>query len=168
MSNLNKQIIIGRLGRDPDVRYTQSGDAVASLAVAVSDKWKDKNGQPQEITEWFNVTMFKRLAEIAGEYCKKGSLVYIEGKQKTEKYTDKEGNEKASVKLIAHQMQMLGGNSGTGSAQQQNNQGQAHQGQSASKNNNGSERPSGYNQQQPNPRSAPAEPDFEFDDDVPF
>ncbi len=110
MSSLNKVQLIGNLGRDPELRYMPSGDAVANIAIATTDKWKDKaTGEAREATEWHRVSFFGKLAEIAGQYLKKGSSVYIEGKLKTRKYTDKDGVEKYATEIIADQMQMLGG-----------------------------------------------------------
>lgn len=109
---INKVILVGNLGNDPDVRYSQSGAAITTISVATSDSWKDKNGEMQERTEWHRVKFFGRLAEIAGEYLKKGRQVYIEGSLRTEKYTDKSGVEKFSTDIIANEMQMLGGTGG--------------------------------------------------------
>lgn len=106
---VNKVILVGNLGNDPEVRYSQGGSAIASISVATSEKWKDKNGEAQERTEWHRVKAFGKLAEIIGEYCKKGQTVYIEGSLRTEKYTDKQGVEKYSTDIIADEMQMLGG-----------------------------------------------------------
>ncbi|MEO8002532.1 MAG: single-stranded DNA-binding protein [Arenimonas sp.] len=107
---INKVILVGNLGNDPEVRYSQSGTAMTSISVATSESWKDKtSGEQQERTEWHRVKFFGRLAEIAGEYLKKGSQVYIEGKLRTDKYTDKAGVEKYSTDIIADEMQMLGG-----------------------------------------------------------
>ena len=94
---LNKVILIGRLGKDPEVRYMPNGEAVCNFSVATSESWKDKNGQRQEATEWHNVTMYRRLVEIAGQYLKKGSQVYLEGKIQTRKYTDKNGVERTAI-----------------------------------------------------------------------
>ena len=107
MSGLNKVMLIGRLGQDPDVRYTQSGDCVANLSLATSEKYKDKDGQPQESTEWHRVVLFKRQAELAGEYLRKGSQVYIEGKIQTRKWQDNEGNDRYSTEVRGFQMQFL-------------------------------------------------------------
>lgn len=107
---INKVIIVGNLGNDPDVKYSQSGSAITTVSVATSESWKDKNGEQQERTEWHRVKFFGRLAEIAGEYLKKGRQVYIEGSLRTEKYTDKSGVEKYATDIIASEMQMLGGN----------------------------------------------------------
>lgn len=110
MASLNKATIIGNLGRDPEVRYSANGDPIANLAVATTDRWKDKaTGEQKEATEWHRVAMFGRLAEIAAEYLKKGSQVYIEGKLQTRKYTDKEGVERYTTEIIASEMKMLGG-----------------------------------------------------------
>jgi single-strand DNA-binding protein len=106
---INKVILVGTLGKDPELRYGQSGSALASVSVATNESWKDKNGEKQERTEWHRVKFFGKLAEIAGEYLKKGSQVYIEGSLRTEKYTDKAGVEKYSTDVIANEMQMLGG-----------------------------------------------------------
>ncbi len=106
---INKVILVGNLGNDPEVRYAQSGGAITTISVATSESWKDKNGEQQERTEWHRVKAFGRLAEIMGEYLKKGRQVYIEGSLRTEKYTDKNGVEKYSTDIIADEMQMLGG-----------------------------------------------------------
>lgn len=109
MSSVNKAIIIGNLGRDPETRYMPNGDAVCNIAVATTESWKDKNsGQKQEATEWHRITFYRKLAEIAGQYLKKGSQVYVEGKLQTRKYTDKDGVEKYSTEIIGDSMQMLG------------------------------------------------------------
>lgn len=106
---INKVILVGNLGNDPEVRYSQSGSAITTISVATSESWKDKDGNQQERTEWHRVKFFGRLAEIAGEYLKKGKQVYVEGSLRTEKYTDKSGVEKYSTDIIANEMQMLGG-----------------------------------------------------------
>lgn len=106
--SVNKFIGIGNLGRDPEMRHMPNGNAVCNFSIAISEKYKDKNnGDWKEITEWVNIAMFGKLAEIAGEYLKKGSKVYVEGKLKTEKYTDKNGVEKFTTKVIAEKMDML-------------------------------------------------------------
>lgn len=110
MASVNKVIIVGNLGRDPEMRYMPSGEAVANVSVATTDKWKDKqSGEQKEATEWHNISFFGKLAEIAGQYLKKGSQVYIEGKLQTRKYTDKDGVEKYATSIKAETMQMLGG-----------------------------------------------------------
>lgn len=111
---INKVILVGNLGNDPEVRYAQSGSTITTISVATSESWKDKNGEQQERTEWHRVKFFGRLAEIAGEYLKKGRQVYIEGSLRTEKYTDKSGVEKYSTDIIANEMQMLGTGGGEG------------------------------------------------------
>lgn len=110
MRGVNKAIIVGNLGQDPDTRYMPSGSAVTNISIATSEKWKDKQtGEPRERTEWHKVSMFGRLAEIAAEYLRKGSQVYIEGKLQTDKWQDRDGNDRYTTKIIANQMQMLGG-----------------------------------------------------------
>lgn len=114
---LNKVILIGRLGKDPEVRYMPNGEAVCNFSVATSESWKDQSGQRQERTEWHNVTMYRRLAEIAGQYLKKGSQVYLEGKIQTRKYTDKNGVERTAYDIIVNEMKMLGGGNSEQQAQ---------------------------------------------------
>jgi single-strand DNA-binding protein len=109
MASVNKVIIVGNLGKDPEERSFPDGSPVCNITVACSEKYKDKQGEQKEVTEWVNVVFFGKLAEIAGQYLRKGSSVYVEGKLKTEKYTDKNGVEKYSTKVIANSMQMLGG-----------------------------------------------------------
>ena len=107
--SLNKVILIGRLGRDPETRYMPNGDAVCNFSVATSEKWKDQSGQPKERTEFHNITMYRKLAEIAGQYLKKGSQVYLEGKIQSRKYTDKQGVERTAYDIVCSEMKMLGG-----------------------------------------------------------
>lgn len=121
---LNKVILIGRLGRDPETRYMPNGEAVCNFSVATSEKYTDKNGQRQEATEWHNVTMYRKLAEIAGQYLKQGSQVYIEGKIKSRKYTDKNGAERTAYDIIANELKMLGGNAQTPAQKSQQAQAQ--------------------------------------------
>jgi single-strand DNA-binding protein len=110
---INKAIIVGNLGGDPEVRTTGNGTSIATFTVATSESWTDKqSGEKQERTEWHRIKAFGRLAEICGEYLKKGRQVYIEGQIRTDKYTDKQGVEKYSTDIIANEMQMLGGNEG--------------------------------------------------------
>ncbi len=112
MNGINKVILVGTLGKDPEMRYMPSGGAVASISIATSEKWKDKtSGEQKEKTEWHNIVAFNRLAEIMGEYLKKGSQVYIEGKLQTDKYQAKDGTDRYSTKVQAFTMQMLGGKS---------------------------------------------------------
>lgn len=108
---LNKVILIGRLGKDPEVRYMPNGEAVCNFSVATSESWKDSNGQKQERTEWHNITMYRRIAEISGQYLKKGSQVYLEGKIQSRKYQGKDGIERRAYDIIVNEMKMLGGNS---------------------------------------------------------
>ena len=145
---LNKVILIGRLGRDPATRYMPNGEAVCNFSVATSESWNDRNGQRVERTEWHNVTMYRRLAEIAGQYLKKGSQVYLEGKIQSRKYTDKNGVERTAYDIIVNEMKMLGG----GSDGQQAQQAQG-------------ETPTPPRRQAP---AAPAAPAEDIDDDVPF
>ena len=113
MASVNKVILIGNLGRDPETRYLPSGDAVTNISIATSEKWKDKGGEQQEHTEWHRVAFFGKLAEIAGEYLKKGSPVYVEGRIRTRKWQDKEsGQDKYSTEIVADRMQLLGSRSG--------------------------------------------------------
>jgi single-strand DNA-binding protein len=114
MASVNKVILIGNLGRDPETRYTTGGDAVTNLRIATTDTWKDKAGEKQEKTEWHTVVLFGRQAEIAGEYLKKGRPVYIEGRLQTRKWTDKEGVEKYSTEIVGDRMQLLGSRDGGG------------------------------------------------------
>ncbi|MES2321376.1 MAG: single-stranded DNA-binding protein [Pseudomonadota bacterium] len=167
MASVNKVIIVGNLGRDPEIRYMPSGDAIANIAVATSYKSKDKNtGEAKELTEWHRISFFGRLAEIVGQYLKKGSSVYVEGRLQTRKYTDKDGVEKYATDIIAENMQMLGGRAGMG--------GDA---------GGGMDDGSGYDappqRQQQAPRQAPPQPaarpapkpapNFsDMDDDIPF
>ena len=146
---LNKVILIGRLGRDPEVRYMPNGEAVCNFSVATSEKYTDKNGQRQESTEWHNVTMYRKLAEIAGKYLTKGSQVYLEGKIQSRKYQDKNGVERTAYDIIVNEMKMLGGGGNDGQ-----------QAQSAQ-----SETPTPPRRQAP---AAPAAPVDDVDDDIPF
>lgn len=183
---INKVILVGNLGQDPDVRFTPGGKAVANLTIATSESWKDQQGQMQEKTEWHRVVMFGKLAEIAGEYLKKGSQVYIEGKLQTRKWQDQQGQDKYTTEIVLDPftgvMQMLGGRSGgqsEGGYQQnqgggfQKNQGGYQQGgQRPAPQQQYQQRPQqnqgGFNQQQNQNTPPMAEPDFDFDDDIPF
>ena len=115
MASVNKVILMGNLGRDPEVRYMPNGEAVANFSIATTENWKDKSGQKQEKTEWHNIVMYRKLAEIAGEYLKKGRPVYIEGRLQTRKW-EKDGVTRYSTEIIADQMQMLGGKDGGSNA----------------------------------------------------
>lgn len=111
MSSVNKAIILGNVGKDPEVRYLSDGKAAANFSVATSETWKDKSGEKQEKTEWHRISAFGKLAEIIGEYVKKGSQLYIEGRITTRKWSDKDGTEKYTTEIIADQMRLLGGRS---------------------------------------------------------
>lgn len=195
---VNKVILVGNLGQDPEVRYMPNGNAVANLSIATSESWKDQQGQMQERTEWHRLTMYRRLAEVAGEYLRKGSQIYVEGKLQTRKWQDQQGQDKYTTEVIVDQMQMLGGKGGGQSEggfqgqQRQPAQRPAQGGQNAGGQNSGGQNSGGY-QQSPNQgynqapqggqgnqgfnqapqggqnKPAPmAEPDFDFDDDIPF
>jgi len=112
---VNKVILVGNLGRDPEVRYSAGGQAVANVTIATSESWKDKTtGEKQERTEWHRIVFFGRLAEIAGEYLKKGAQIYVEGRLQTRKWQDKEGHDRFTTEVVANEMQMLGSRSGAG------------------------------------------------------
>jgi single-strand DNA-binding protein len=114
--SVNKVILIGRLGKDPETRYMTSGEAVTNATLATSETWKDKSGEKQEKTEWHNLVFYRRLAEIAGEYLKKGSQIYVEGKLQTRKWQTKEGQDRYTTEIVVNEMTMLGGkSSGAGS-----------------------------------------------------
>ncbi len=113
--SVNKVILVGRLGKDPETRYMTNGEAVTNVTLATSENWKDKSGEKQEKTEWHNLVFYRRLAEVAGEYLKKGSQIYVEGKLQTRKWQDKEGKDKYTTEIIVNEMQMLGGKSTGGS-----------------------------------------------------
>ena len=177
MAGVNKVIIVGNLGNDPEVRYAQSGSAIANISVATSDSWKDKNtGEKQERTEWHRIVMFNRLGEIAGEYLKKGSKVYIEGKLQTRKWQDQSGQDRYSTEIVADQMQMLdsrgggmgGGQSGDYGGGQQNQGGGMGGGQQqygGQPSQSGGQQYGGGQPQQQQQSPAPA---TDFDDDIPF
>jgi single-strand DNA-binding protein len=117
MASVNKVILVGNLGRDPEIRYMPSGEPIANIALATSRKYKNKVGEMVEETEWHRITFFGKLAEIVGQYMKKGSSMYVEGRLKTDKYTDKDGIEKYSTVIVGNEMQMLGGREGMGGPQ---------------------------------------------------
>jgi single-strand DNA-binding protein len=163
---INKVIIVGNLGADPEMRHTGGGTAVTTLNVATSESWTDKqSGEKVEKTEWHRVKMFGRLAEIAGEYLKKGRQVYIEGSLRTDKYTDKQGVEKYSTDIIASEMQMLGGNEGGGGQRErpQSTGGGQRSGGNYGGPSRGSDDQGGPSRQSP----APADSGF-ADDEIPF
>ena len=151
---INKVILIGNLGNDPDIRYTASGAAVANISLAPAESWRDKeSGEQQERTEWHRIVFFGRLAEIVGEYLRKGSQIYVEGRLQTRKWQDKEGNDRYTTEIVANEMQMLGSRSG-GSANYES-----------------SPAPSQNNAPAPQPepaKSSTSGPADDFDDDIPF
>src|ERR1017187_6559949 len=110
--SVNKVILVGRLGKDPETRYMTNGEAVTNATLATSENWKDKTGEKQEKTEWHNLVFYRRLAEVAGEYLKKGAQIYVEGKIQNRKYQTKEGQERYITEIIVNEMQMLGSKSG--------------------------------------------------------
>lgn len=150
---VNKVILIGNLGADPEVRYMPSGGAVVNINIATTDSWKDKNtGDRQERTEWHRVVFFNKLAEIAGEYLRKGSQVYVEGSLRTRKWQGQDGQDRYTTEVVVTDLQMLGGRNGSSSS------GQMHQQSS-----------SGHQPEAQQPQSAPPqEAPVDFDDDIPF
>lgn len=167
---INKVILVGNCGQDPETRYTPSGTAITNLSIATSDVWKDKqSGQQQERTEWHRVVFFNRLAEIAGEYLRKGSKVYVEGRLQTRKWQDQQGQDRYTTEIVVSDMQMLdsradAGQSAGGYAPPMD-EGYAPQGGM------NTSRPQNQNQSQsrPSPNQAPPPPDMDsFDDDIPF
>ena len=157
---LNKVMLIGNLGADPEIRYTTGGSAIANLRLATPDSWRDKeSGEQQERTEWHRVVCFGRLAEIAGEYLKKGSQIYIEGRLQTRKWQDKEGHERSSTEIVANEMQMLGGRGAGGGTG-----GTSGGGFEAS----APREPGGARQRSGAPAPAAETPMPDFDDDIPF
>jgi single-strand DNA-binding protein len=175
MASVNKVILVGNLGADPETRYLPSGDAVANIRLATTDRFKDKtSGEMKELTEWHRVSFFGRLAEIVNEYLKKGSSVYIEGRIRTRKYTDQAGVEKYATEIVAEQMQMLGGRSGAGGGGGDEGYSRApaerSSGGGASRGGAAAGRPAGGGNAGGASRpSAPAGGGFdEMDDDIPF
>lgn len=151
---VNKVIIIGNLGQDPEIKYMPNGNAVANVTVATSESWKDKNtGENVDKTEWHRVVFFRRLAEIVGEYLKKGSKVYIEGKLQTRKWQDKNGKDNWTTEIIANEMQMLDSRGGGSSDFNQNQ---------------GGGQPQQSSPQSESSQAAPAPANNDFDDDIPF
>ena len=114
--SVNKVILVGRLGKDPETRYMTNGEAVTNVSLATSENWKDKNGEKQERTEWHNLVFYRRLAEIAGEYLRKGSQIFVEGRIQTRKWQDKEGKDRYTTEIVVNEMQMLGSKSGGSSS----------------------------------------------------
>jgi len=156
MASVNKVILIGNLGKDPDIRYMPGGDAVANITLATSETWKDKTGVKQEKTEWHRVTFYRKLAEIVGEYLKKGSSVYVEGRLETRKWTDKTGTDRYTTEIIANEMRMLGSKSGGSSSSEgenKNNETSSPKDSSVNNNNATANHNSGFG---------------DMDDDIPF
>ncbi len=169
MASVNKVILIGNLGRDPETRYTTGGDAVTNLRIATTDTWKDKAGEKQEKTEWHTVVLFGRQAEIAGEYLKKGRPVYIEGRLQTRKWTDKEGVEKYSTEVVGDRMQLLGSKDGGGGGSVGNTGGDA-EFSGGGESSRGARREGGNSSGSggAKPAGAPKKNVDDFDDDIPF
>jgi single-strand DNA-binding protein len=162
---VNKVILVGNIGQDPEVRYMPNGNAVANLTLATSESWKDQQGQIQERTEWHKLTMYRRLAEIAGEYLRKGSKIYVEGKLQTRKWQDQQGADKYTTEIIVDQMQMLDSKGSQGQQAPQNSQNYNPNGQAKTPQQmKQAGSPPVQNGQQNRPMQ---EPDFDFDD-VPF
>jgi len=162
MAGINKVILVGNLGKDPEVRYSAKGSAIANITVATSEQWTDKqSGQKQEKTEWHRVVFFNRLGEVAGEYLKKGSQVYIEGKLQTRKWQNDKGEDQYTTEIVGNVLQMLGSKGGGGdfSGGQQNRGGQGGGQQNRSQN---------QNQNQGGSASAGGQNFDDFDDDIPF
>ncbi len=157
---VNKVILVGNLGKDPEVRYSPNGGAVANITLATSESWKDKtSGEKQEKTEWHRVVFFGRLAEIAGEYLKKGAQIYIEGRLQTRKWQDKEGKDRYTTEIVAGEMQMLGSREGRGGSAAEFDQ-SADEGHSRG----GSRAPATAS----SGGGKPSAPPSDFDDDIPF
>ena len=156
---VNKVMLIGNLGADPEVRYTAGGAAVANVTLATAESWRDKeSGEQQERTEWHRIVFFSRLAEIVGEYLKKGSQVYVEGRLQTRKWQDRDGNDRYTTEIVASEMQMLGSRGGGGSSSGGfSNEGQSGDARSSSNANTN---------QSSSPKQEP--PMDDFDDDIPF
>ncbi|MCX7156241.1 MAG: single-stranded DNA-binding protein [Rhodocyclales bacterium] len=156
MASVNKVIIVGNLGRDPEVRYTPNGDSITNVTIATTDTWKDKaTGEKKEATEWHRVVFFGKLAEIAGQYLKKGRQVYVEGALRTRKWTDKEGQERYTTEIVANEMKMLGSREGMSDAPPRENAGGAAAGGGAGN--------------RPATAPQPAGGNFnDFEDDIPF
>ncbi|MDO4697004.1 MAG: single-stranded DNA-binding protein [Neisseria sp.] len=174
--SLNKVILIGNLGRDPEVRYMPNGEAVCNFSIATSESWTDRqSGQKVDRTEWHNITMYRRLAEIAGQYLKKGSQVYIEGRIQSRKYTGKDGIERTAYDIVANEMKMLGSRQNSSGAQydegayqvapQQTYQAAPQQSYQNPQPTYNSEPPAAPRRQAP---SVPVQPVDDIDDDIPF
>jgi single-strand DNA-binding protein len=171
MASVNKVIIVGNLGRDPETRYMPNGEAVTNVAVATTESWKDKNsGEKKELTEWHRITFYRKLAEIAGQYLKKGSQIYIEGRLQTRKWQDKDGVERYTTEIIADSMQMLGSRQGGGGGGPSMDDGASYGGGGGSsaprQSAGGGASGGGAPRQQP--ASRPAQNFSDMDDDIPF
>lgn len=169
MASVNKVIIVGNLGRDPETRYMPNGDAVTNIAVATTESWKDKNsGEKKELTEWHRITFYRKLAEIVGQYLKKGSQIYVEGRLQTRKWTDKDGVEKYTTEIIADSMQMLGSRQGMGGAAAFDGAGSSYDGGAPVRHSGGDAGGSGA-ARAPAAATSRAAPNFsDMDDDIPF
>jgi len=166
MASINKVIIVGNLGRDPETRYMPNGEAVTNIAVATTESWKDKSsGEKKEITEWHRITFYRKLAEIAGQYLVKGSQVYIEGRLQTRKWTDKDGVERYTTEIVADTMQMLGSRQ-SGSADDASND-YGHGGQQRSNQPQSRQRTQQQASQRRHNNQSPA-PNYDDRDDIPF
>ncbi|HSC81264.1 MAG TPA: single-stranded DNA-binding protein [Chitinolyticbacter sp.] len=168
MASLNKVLLIGNLGRDPETRFLPSGGAVCNFSIATTERFKDKQGQQQEKTEWHNIVMYNRLAEIAGEYLKKGSSVYIEGRIQTRKWQDKQtGADRYTTEIVADQMQMLSGRGG-GGGQQGGSYGGGDDFNQEYNSPAPAPAPAARPQAAPAPRPAAPKNFDDFEDDIPF
>lgn len=164
--SVNKAILIGHLGKDPEVRYLPNGEAVANVSIATSETWKDKSGEKQEKTEWHNLVFYKRLAEIVGEYLKKGSQIYVEGRLQTRKWQTKEGQDRYTTEIVVNEMKMLGGkSSGSNSFEVMENE----RGEGSSSRPNKPAASSSGSAAAPAKAAPAAKSSFDnFDDDIPF
>ncbi len=167
--SVNKVILVGNLGKDPELRYTPSGAAVATFSIATSERYKDRDGQQQEKTEWHNIVVWRNLAEICGKYLHKGKQVYIEGKIQTRSYDDRDGNKRYITEIVADQMQMLGGRGGDEGGYGQRDNSYSQRGGDSRQ---GGQQPAAQ-AQRPAQNNAPAQdnfsdPPFNPDDDIPF
>jgi single-strand DNA-binding protein len=168
MASVNKVIIVGNLGRDPETRYMPNGEAVTNIAVATTESWKDKNtGEKKELTEWHRITFYRKLAEIAGQYLKKGSQIYVEGRLQTRKWTDKENVERYTTEIIADSMQMLGSRQGMGGGAG-GGMDEEYSGAPAARQNPGGGSAASAPAARPAAASRPAPNFSDMDDDIPF
>ena len=168
MASVNKVILVGNLGRDPETRYMPDGGAITNISIATTSSWKDKSGEKQEATEWHRISFFGKLAEIAGEYLKKGSQVYVEGKLRTRKWQDKDGQDKYTTEVIADAMQMLGGRQGMGGEGGGASSGGGDYGRSSSGSSSGPAGGGSSNASKPAAAKGGAAKFDDFEDDIPF